>query len=365
MKHLTGAVLVAAVLAVSDVRRNRRGLDVGQERCEEHGCGGEASGASVVREVASQVGDRREVRLPAVRLLRLHGQPPRLRRCDRPPLRDDRVRAPKPSQARLRDDAEPHPDAPVVAGRHHHLDADVDAGAERRDRLLDPVLLGDGAAARSEQLVDRLDRRILPARRSSRREARLVRDVDAELLQEQHAARGRRHRRGGDGREGGTRRRVHVRRCLRDRRRQLGPYAEADERQVPQRALGHRDPQGRQGDEQLRQRRHSQYMRDRDEFATILKSNVPKKYWTSFLGNVPRKGKRTSRTRSARTRRRTAARRISSFRGGRAARPPLTSCMNLLASFDWGDDLGQPRPALRGALADDPGLASSASSGRP
>jgi polar amino acid transport system substrate-binding protein len=32
------------------------------------------------------------------------------------------------------------------------------------------------------------------------------------------------------------------------------------------------------------------YMRNRDEFATILKSNVPKKYWSSFLGNVPRKG---------------------------------------------------------------------------
>jgi polar amino acid transport system substrate-binding protein len=32
------------------------------------------------------------------------------------------------------------------------------------------------------------------------------------------------------------------------------------------------------------------YMRSRDEFATILKANVPKKYWSSFLGNVPRKG---------------------------------------------------------------------------
>ena len=32
------------------------------------------------------------------------------------------------------------------------------------------------------------------------------------------------------------------------------------------------------------------YMRGRDEFASILKSNVPKRYWESFLGNVPRKG---------------------------------------------------------------------------
>jgi polar amino acid transport system substrate-binding protein len=32
------------------------------------------------------------------------------------------------------------------------------------------------------------------------------------------------------------------------------------------------------------------YMRGRDEFASILKANVPKKYWESFLGNVPRKG---------------------------------------------------------------------------
>jgi len=32
------------------------------------------------------------------------------------------------------------------------------------------------------------------------------------------------------------------------------------------------------------------YMRGRDEFAKILKDNVPKKYWSSFLGNVPRKG---------------------------------------------------------------------------
>jgi polar amino acid transport system substrate-binding protein len=32
------------------------------------------------------------------------------------------------------------------------------------------------------------------------------------------------------------------------------------------------------------------YMRGRDEFASILKSNVPKKYWDSFIGNVPRKG---------------------------------------------------------------------------
>jgi polar amino acid transport system substrate-binding protein len=33
------------------------------------------------------------------------------------------------------------------------------------------------------------------------------------------------------------------------------------------------------------------YMKARDEFATNLKSNVAKRYWTSFLGNVPRKGK--------------------------------------------------------------------------
>ena len=32
------------------------------------------------------------------------------------------------------------------------------------------------------------------------------------------------------------------------------------------------------------------YMRGRDEFATILKDNVPKKYWATFLSNVPRKG---------------------------------------------------------------------------
>ncbi len=32
------------------------------------------------------------------------------------------------------------------------------------------------------------------------------------------------------------------------------------------------------------------FMRGRDEFASILKSNVPKRYWSSFLGNVPRKG---------------------------------------------------------------------------
>ena len=33
------------------------------------------------------------------------------------------------------------------------------------------------------------------------------------------------------------------------------------------------------------------YMKARDEFATNLKSNVAKRYWTSFLDNVPRKGK--------------------------------------------------------------------------
>ena len=32
------------------------------------------------------------------------------------------------------------------------------------------------------------------------------------------------------------------------------------------------------------------YMQARDEFAKILKENSPKKYWSSFLGNVPRKG---------------------------------------------------------------------------
>jgi polar amino acid transport system substrate-binding protein len=32
------------------------------------------------------------------------------------------------------------------------------------------------------------------------------------------------------------------------------------------------------------------YLRGRDEFASMLKSNVPKQYWASFLGNVPRKG---------------------------------------------------------------------------
>jgi polar amino acid transport system substrate-binding protein len=32
------------------------------------------------------------------------------------------------------------------------------------------------------------------------------------------------------------------------------------------------------------------YMQARDEFAKILKANSPKKYWNSFLGNVPRKG---------------------------------------------------------------------------
>lgn len=32
------------------------------------------------------------------------------------------------------------------------------------------------------------------------------------------------------------------------------------------------------------------YMQAHDEFATILKANAPKKYWPSFLTNVPRKG---------------------------------------------------------------------------
>jgi ABC-type amino acid transport substrate-binding protein len=32
------------------------------------------------------------------------------------------------------------------------------------------------------------------------------------------------------------------------------------------------------------------YMQSRDEFATILKDNAPKRYWPTFLGNVPRKG---------------------------------------------------------------------------
>jgi len=32
------------------------------------------------------------------------------------------------------------------------------------------------------------------------------------------------------------------------------------------------------------------YMQSKDEFATILKANAPKKYWASFLTNVPRKG---------------------------------------------------------------------------
>jgi polar amino acid transport system substrate-binding protein len=32
------------------------------------------------------------------------------------------------------------------------------------------------------------------------------------------------------------------------------------------------------------------YMQNRDEFAAILKDNAPKRYWSSFLGNVPRKG---------------------------------------------------------------------------
>jgi polar amino acid transport system substrate-binding protein len=32
------------------------------------------------------------------------------------------------------------------------------------------------------------------------------------------------------------------------------------------------------------------YMQNRDEFATILKANAPKRYWPTFLGNVPRKG---------------------------------------------------------------------------
>jgi polar amino acid transport system substrate-binding protein len=31
------------------------------------------------------------------------------------------------------------------------------------------------------------------------------------------------------------------------------------------------------------------YMRGRDEFAGMLRDNLPKKYWTSFLANVPRK----------------------------------------------------------------------------
>jgi polar amino acid transport system substrate-binding protein len=32
------------------------------------------------------------------------------------------------------------------------------------------------------------------------------------------------------------------------------------------------------------------FMQKRDEFAKILKENAPKKYWSSFLGNVPRPG---------------------------------------------------------------------------
>jgi polar amino acid transport system substrate-binding protein len=34
------------------------------------------------------------------------------------------------------------------------------------------------------------------------------------------------------------------------------------------------------------------YLQSRDEFATMLKSNVPKRYWDSFLQNVPRKGQK-------------------------------------------------------------------------
>ena len=33
------------------------------------------------------------------------------------------------------------------------------------------------------------------------------------------------------------------------------------------------------------------YMKNRDEFVQILHANVPKRFWSSFDDNVPRKGK--------------------------------------------------------------------------
>ena len=112
------------------------------------------------------------------------GRACRLRRGDRSPLRAARVRQQVQGQAHVRDDAEPHSGAAVVAGGHHHLDAHVDAGAERRHRLLDAVLLGDGTVARAQQHADQLGEG--PRREDRRHDTRVdLLDLDAQLLQEQ------------------------------------------------------------------------------------------------------------------------------------------------------------------------------------
>src|SRR6266540_2046773 len=99
-----------------------------------------------------------------------------------PALPPIRVRQQEEGQPDLRDDAEPHPDPDLEPRRHHHLDAHLDGGPSRTDRLLDPVLLGDRPAARSEQLV--VDDRE-PRREDRRHHPRCsLCDVGSELLQD-------------------------------------------------------------------------------------------------------------------------------------------------------------------------------------
>ena len=134
--------------------------------------------------------------------------------------------------------------------------------------------------------------------------------------------------------------------------------AQAHERQVPHRPVGHRHPQGRQGDEQVGQRGAQVHAGPRRVRIRSCKTNVPKKYWASFVDNVPRQGQGELRVPGRQGSAVGLLGRVSTTDEGAAAvaRPLPALRMSLLASFDWAAIWDNRGAARRGALADDSGL---------
>ena len=129
MKHLTGAVLVAAVLASLTFAA------MGAASTSGKGAAKSTAAAAKLPALPSYVKSRHKwvigvkCDFPPFGYYRLHGQHAATTSRSRGASRQLAFGSQVQGQARLRDDAEPHPGAAVVAGRHHHLDADVDAGA--------------------------------------------------------------------------------------------------------------------------------------------------------------------------------------------------------------------------------------------
>ena len=130
-----------------------------------------------------RVGDRCQMRHPAVRLAGHERPQPRLRRRGRTPVREVGVRVGEQGPLHVRDDGEPHRNADVGPGGHHRLDAHLDRRAREDDRLLRSVLRRGREAARQERGHGREAQRLHEGQEGRLHVGVDLRPLDQELLQ--------------------------------------------------------------------------------------------------------------------------------------------------------------------------------------